>query len=227
MVVIHVLSAMHALRNAEIAFNNGADGVFLISHSSRVNNTELMGAEVLVRHRLGPDKFIGMNFLRAKDPIGAVELISNLSNASALWIDDVGYAEVDDLLLEPAQAPRRIREHMERLEVSALLFGGVAFKYCPEVKDVGLAAKLVSPYVDVVTTSGPATGDPPTLQKIIAMRKAIPDGKLANASGLSPENVSPFLPHLDYILAATALNYPDTDDLDPDRVRQMADLMNH
>ena len=224
MVVIHVLSATQALKNAEIAFDNGADGVFLISHTPRVNNAELMGAEVLLRHSLGPNKFIGLNFLSV-NPFEAIELISNLSNASALWVDDVGYAETDDFLVDPVQVPRKIWEHMRRLHESALLFGGVAFKYRPEVKDVGLAAKLVSSYVDVVTTSGPATEEPPTMEKIVAMREAVPEGKLANASGLSPENVSPYLPHLDYILAATSLNHRGTDNLDAVRVRQMADLM--
>ncbi len=90
-----------------------------------------------------------------------------------------------------------------------MLFGGVAFKYIRPIvppEHFGEVARLALDCgVDVITTSGPATGEPPAVNKVQAMRHAIGDHALAVASGIRPENVSAFLPFVDAFLVATGI----------------------
>lgn len=78
--------------------------------------------------------------------------------------------------------------------------------------------------VDVVTTSGPGTGEPPTVEKLATMRQALGDRALAVASGITPENVEPFLPYVDAFLVATGIEHR-FGYLEPGRVRALADAI--
>ena len=57
-----------------------------------------------------------------------------------------------------------------------------------------------------MTTSGPGTGQAPTVDKIRRMKEALgPQTPLAIASGISSSNVEAFLPHADCFLVGTSL----------------------
>jgi hypothetical protein len=103
-------------------------------------------------------------------------------------------------------------------------FGGVAFKYQREVEDVAAAAVAATTCMDVVTTSGAATGEAAGIEKIVAMKRAIGSFPLAIASGISPENVGDYLPHVDCFLVATGISR-GFHELDPGRTRALADLV--
>lgn len=88
-----------------------------------------------------------------------------------------------------------------------LFFGGAAFKYQREVPLhlVGVAAATAAYLCDVVTTSGPATGEPPDPEKLRLMREALGDHALAVASGVDADNVGAMLPYADAFLVASSL----------------------
>lgn len=217
-VVVHVRDWEQAIRNVVIAFHNGADGVFLISHG-HLNHTAL---SELVRDikEWYPERWIGVNYLDlAPANISFDEALN--CGADGVWVDN------------PYNYPKRgsfATPPLDWLDASypvrPVYFGGVAFKYQPGYLEPGWAAKHSSSHLDVVTTSGSATGSPPDVTKIASMREAMGIMRpLALASGVAVDNVELFLPYVNYFLVASSLE--EADELIPDRVKQLADLIHN
>jgi predicted TIM-barrel enzyme len=72
--------------------------------------------------------------------------------------------------------------------------------------------------MDVVTTSGPGTGEAASVEKIRTMKNALGDFPLAIASGLTPENVGDFRDLADCFLVASGISSSWTD-FDPVRIK--------
>ena len=194
--VVHVAEPEQALRNAEIARRQGCDGVFLIRHE--IDNAELLR----IHHQLHgafPDWWIGVNCLDLS-PSNVFDAITD--EVAGVWVDNAMIDERASLQVK-AEAIRAARE---RSGWQGLYFGGVAFKYQRYVEDVGRAARLAVGYVDVVTTSGPATGESADRVKIQTMRATLGDVPLAIASGTTPENVGGYLDIADCFLVATGIS---------------------
>ncbi len=211
--VIHSESAEQSLRNTEIAKANGADGVFLINH--KMSADDLFSVYRAVREAY-PDFWIGLNCLDLS-PLRMFRVVSGC--VSGVWSDNAGFGELENDPLLAVKLSWKARE--ERSDWNGLYFGGVAFKYQKNVYDATYVAWLVMPYLDVVTTSGDATGSPPLVSKIKRMKKAIGDFPLAIASGMAPENVSEFMPHADCFFVATGISKSFTE-LDAERVSRFA-----
>lgn len=211
--VVHVEDEAQAVRNSKIAYEEGADGVFLINHS--VSFVTLLHCYQKVRERF-PGLWIGLNCLDCG--MLAVELIPR--DVAGLWIDDAGIRERGEL----TNRAERFAADRKRSGWEGIYFGGVAFKYQREVADVAKVARLAIPFVDVITTSGAGTGKAPDVGKIEAMRSAIGTHPLAIASGITPENVKEYAPYADCFLVATGISSSHTE-LDPARVRAFAKAM--
>jgi uncharacterized protein len=204
--VIHVEGGAQALRNAQIAKNNGADGIFLINHS--ISYISLIECYTHIKMHL-PHFWIGLNCLDLG--MEAVKVLPK--NTAGLWVDN---AHTDE--------PKISRSFSEMRKMSGwkgLYFGGVAFKYQKAVSDVAKAAKKAVPYVDVITTSGDATGIAPKVEKIRAMKNTIGDHPLAIASGITTENVGEYKPFADCFLVATHISASPTE-LDPRLVKKLS-----
>lgn len=123
---------------------------------------------------------------------------------------------------------RRVLAHKPGLDTAwPLYFGGVAFKYQRAVapEDWGAAAvQAAAMGVHAVTTSGPATGEPASVEKVKAIRSALRDHALALASGITPENVGDFLPYVDAYLVATGIERT-FGEFDPARLRALAEII--
>lgn len=205
--VIHVVSEAQALRNARIAREADADGVFLINHG--LPWRDLLRIHAVVERAL-PGWWIGVNCLDL-----APEQVFNEIPASVagVWVDD-GCIREDRPVQTEASALARVRAASGK---QALLFGGVAFKYQRPVHDVAKAARIAAGYMDVVTTSGPGTGHAADVAKIRAMKEALGAKPLAIASGITPENVGEYLPIADIFLVATGIS-SSFDELDAAKV---------
>ena len=212
--VIHVDSKEQALRNASIAQENGADGVFLINHE--IPALQLLRAYIHVTDQL-PDLWVGLNCLDKGR--SAITMLPN--RAAGFWVDDAGIEEDGPNRLV---ALKRFNDFRQGLGWQGIYFGGVAFKSRAPVRDPAAAAKAAAPFVDVITTSGEGTGIAPDLGKIKAMKLAIGTHPLAIASGITPENVRSFMPYADCFLVATGISHSHTE-LDPPRVRELARII--
>ncbi len=215
--VIHVEHSEQALRNARIALQNGAHGIFLINHA--ITSVQLFAIFREVRAEF-PDAWIGLNCLdlRPEQILATVPL-----DVSGVWVDSVGIrADLEDHT-QSARRYREIQKDMER-QWRGLFFGGVAFKYQPQFGDPALEARLAAPYVDVITTSGSRTGSAPDVDKIRLMKEAVPNKSLAIASGMTLENIRSFLPYADHFLVATGICDSHTE-LNRVLVRRFANMM--
>lgn len=181
--VIHVGDALIAVNNARIAHRCGADGVMLISMHGANHDVDQIAA--LIRYEV-PHLKVGANYLG----VPAAEALARSLHFKndATWTDEQGVRLFGDL-----------REHQ--------FFAGVAFKGQPREPDAGAAALLALSHGLIPTTSGTATGYPPNVSKLYAIRDRIGKGKpLAIASGVTPENVRDFTPYVTDILVATGIS---------------------
>jgi predicted TIM-barrel enzyme len=189
--VIHHLSNELTVKNAELAFKYGCDGVFVISHTG--DDEEVVDVANLLK-RLFPDKFIGINLLRTSFQM-AVRNALNF-NLDAVWTDFPGVS---------GEGIDVTTASMDRGNVQC--FASVAFKYQPHEPNPGKACTNVKSLNMIPTTSGPGTGEPPSRDKIQLMRNALGVGyPLAIASGITPENIHEFKDLATHILIATGIS---------------------
>jgi predicted TIM-barrel enzyme len=87
-----------------------------------------------------------------------------------------------------------------------LVFAGVAFKHQRPEPNPELAARMADKFGFIASTSGSATGVAAEVDKIARLRTALGDAPLAIASGVTPENVHEYAPHLSHILVATGVS---------------------
>lgn len=211
--VIHVKSESQVVANAQITQDAGCDGVFLIDMDGR-GHQKLFHFHRLLRKEMS-QLWIGLNCLDLR----ADHLFPRLpEGVNGVWADD---ACIHESCGEKQYWAELIQKAREESGWHGLYFGGVAFKYQHRVEKVGVAAKIATKYMDVVTTSGEATGKPPEVEKIAVMKEAIGNHPLGIASGISPANVTSYTSYADCFLVATSLLVPGTENFDPAKVRQL------
>ena len=205
--VIHAQTLDQCARNAKIAHDAGADGVWLVNHS--ISRPKLLAIQGALKEA-HPDWWVGVNCLG----YAPQDVFPNLpDNVDGVWVDNAGIVEGQDEQIYAGY----VQEIRRAYWGEGPYFGGVAFKYQRPVADFAGAARSATSYMDVVTTSGPGTGQSASLEKIRVMRAAIGDRPLAIASGITPENVGEYLPYADCFLVATGIS-SSFEELDPARV---------
>lgn len=215
--VIHVLDAGQALRNLDIVDAAGCPGAFLINHDFPMEPFLPILREVRAAR---PDMWLGLNFLAQPGSVAFPvlgELARDGIRFDAYWADD---ARIDERMSQQAEAGEIARIRAES-GWDGLYFGGVAFKKQRPVTEemYDTAARLALPFMDVVTTSGIATGREADIGKIETFRKAIGTAPLALASGITPENANRYCGLVDCFLVATGINHKDDFyNIDPDRL---------
>jgi uncharacterized protein len=187
--VIHVETEEQAERNLLRAFRAGADGVFLINHAIHASDLVVIFRHLRTKY---PGQWIGVNYL-GLPPYTAARLAEG---ASGLWMD--GYPKANFDLKIP-------------------IFAGVAFKYQMQAMALSEEVQVVGLHSNVLVTSGPETGTPPSVGKLEQLRN-LTAKPLGIASGLTPENVGQFLPFASYFLVATGVSSSFTE-LDEDKLR--------
>ena len=220
--VIHVRDAAQAGRNAAIAIEAGAQGVFLINHDFAHEALVPILGEVRARF---PSLWLGVNFL-AVTGRDAFPVLGRLQaqgvEIDACWADD---ARIDERA--PAGGQTEAREIAAAREASGwtgLYFGGTAFKKQRPVapSDHETAARTAAGWMDVVTTSGVATGRAADRAKIAAFRRGCGDAPLALASGVTPDNAGDYAADVDAMLVATGINRSgDFYEIDPEGLRRL------
>lgn len=212
--VIHAESETQAIRNARVAQEAGCDGVFLINHA--ISSEQLFGIFSSVHAEL-PDLWIGLNCLDLR-PVEVVRAVP--PEAAGIWVDNAG---IDERTERQAEA-EKVLSVRRQFAWRGLYFGGVAFKYQRQVEQLAKAAQTAKRYMDVVTTSGPGTGQAAHREKIATMKAAIGGFPLAIASGITPENVGDYLDVADCFLVATGVSDTFTE-LNAARVHQLVQVV--
>ncbi len=214
--VIHVESLGQAERNAAIAYEAGCDGIFLINHGLSV--FKLLEIHYIVASNFR-NWWVGVNCLGLR-PEDVFAKAANTKRVAGIWTDSMGIDEHAESQTE-AEAALVARESSGW---NGLYFGGVAFKYQREVADLERVARIAARYTDVVTTSGPGTGEAASREKIVRLKGALGDTPLAIASGITPENVGDYLDVADCFLVATGIS-KSWSEIDFDRTCQLVDAV--
>lgn len=193
--VIHALDVPQCMRNAELAFDAGADGVFLIHMDGMDEDLEVIAVHLKGRW---PERFVGVNFL-SRNPLEALERCLKLE-LDATWTDKPGVTGNGVSPLAQVVCARLMENPQH------LFFGSVAFKY-QAAEPLPVQAALNAKELGMVpTTSGEATGVAPAVDKLKAMRAGLGSSPLALASGLTPDNVTELGPYLSHLLVATGVS---------------------
>lgn len=216
--VIHVLDSARTIENVQILLDAGASGCFLINHDFE---PERFLPIIRDTRNAFPSLWMAVNFLAVtgKDAFPILgDLQSTGCTVDAYWADDACIDE-DGLNLEA----KEIENVRKDSGWNGLYFGGTAFKKQRSITPdrYSDAATQACPFMDVVTTSGIATGEEADLDKIKIFRDAIGDKPLALASGVSPENAHVY-GNVDCFMVATGINKAGNFyDIDPDRLAQL------
>ena len=216
--VIHVLDTPRTLRNVREVISADAAGCFLINHDFEPEKFLPIIRDVRAAY---PTLWLGVNFLAVTGKY-AFPMLGKLKeegvNIDGYWADD---ARVDEQ--GQNHEAREIAKIYRDCGWNGLYFGGTCFKKQREVAPelYGDAARYACPFMDVVTTSGVATGQEADLGKIETFRKAIGDNALALASGITPENAASY-GDVDCFMVATGINETNNFyDIHPEKLSQL------
>lgn len=197
-----------------------ADGVFLINQGCTVD--ELLPHLRFARARHGSSLWMGVNLLGVSlSEVIALPLQPRVDRIDGIWQDDAGVDRRDAALTRL----RRQELLFGRGETGwkGVYFGGVAFKTQPKVavNDLQRVTATAAEFVDVVTTSGDATGVAADTYRLALMCDAA-GSIMALASGVTPDNIDTYLPLADAFLVASGIE-SDFGVLDPGKTKALAD----
>lgn len=216
--VVHVLNLEQTMQQLKIAFNNSADGVFLIGHGIRYD--ELFDIYYQVRDAY-PHNWIGLNCL----DLEPMEIFLRIPwGVNGVWVDN---AYIDESLdVNKQKYPLQVKNLINKIKWEGLYFGGVAFKYQKKVNDIIKTTKIACQYMDVVTTSGPGTGMAAEPEKIRIMNTIVKkyNKKLGIASGITPNNIEDYK-SVNYFLVATGIS-KNFHTFNPLLVKKLSDKIN-
>ena len=219
--VIHVLDSARTRKNVEVLLEAGAQGCFLINHDFE---PERFLPIIRDTRKAFASLWMAVNFLAVtgKD---AFPILGTLQaegcQVDAYWADDACIDE--DGVNGEAKEIALVRESSGW---DGMYFGGTAFKKQREVEvdRYGDAAREACAFMDVITTSGVATGQEADLSKIETFRAAIGDRPMALASGISPDNAEDYA-DVDCFMVATGINEPGNFyDIDPGRLAELMSI---
>ena len=202
--VIHVLDTRRTIANVETLLEAGAQGCFLINHDFAPDRFLPIIRETRAAF---PSLWMAVNFL-AVTGAHAFPMLGKLQaegcQVDGYWADD---ARIDENG-QNAEAETIAKVRAES-GWNGLYFGGTAFKKQREIAAdrFGDAARAACPFMDVITTSGVATGQEADISKITTFRAAIGDRPLALASGITPANAAAYA-DVDCFMVATGINEP-------------------
>ena len=220
--VIHVLDDARTAANIDHIIDAGLKGCFLINHDFGID--AFLPVLDAIRGRY-PDFWIGVNFL-AVTGLKAFPILADLEERGvridAYWADD---ARIDESAVTQGEADN-IAATRTACGWEGLYFGGTAFKKQRPVdpQESARAGGVAGGFMDVVTTSGIATGHSADLGKLAEFRGALPDRPIALASGITPDNATDY-DMVDCFMVATGINFEnDFYNIDPARLSHLVDV---
>jgi hypothetical protein len=220
--VIHVLDHDQVVQNIDAAIAGGCPGVFLINHDFEKEKLVPIIRSIRAVYK---DYWIGVNFLAVTGEF-AFPILGNLQlegvQVDGYWADD---ACIDERLKKHEQVDAvRITAAREASGWNGLYIGGTAFKKQRETdpSTYGYSAQLARDHMDIIVTSGVATGHAADVVKIKTFRDNCGETALALASGITPENALRYAADVDLFMVATGINFEgDFYNIDPARLKKL------
>jgi hypothetical protein len=177
--VIHMLNQNQVLTNVKTCIDCGIEKVFIINHVVTINDLIDCAKRVKLEY---PNLWVGINMLGNTTK----ESLRMNTGFDGLWCDGV----------VPSEYQRNFK---------GVFFGGVAFKYQPQPKDLKEACEWAKLTTDVATTSGTATGKAADINKVLSVREYLGEHPMAIASGVSVNNIDDYKGIVNYLLVASSI----------------------
>lgn len=214
MPVIHKVSEAQVLENVRVCARNGIFHVWLIDHS--LSSWQNLDDTLKNVRRKFPEMWVGVNYLQLTSHAAAKLVREGLTSPSGLWCDNGHLEKAGEDTTAMA-----IRDLMLGTGVS--YFGGVEFKYQrkPKEGEIEWVHKRASELMDVLTTSGPGTGQEINLDKLKRMRDNVGDCNIAVASGVSHRNKNEIFKYADYAMVASSITTPGTEMIIEDELKRL------
>ena len=194
--VIHTLNLKQVQYNVDICADNGIEDVFIISHEYRNPDDAIYHFRTYleyIKSKYSSMK-VGVNFLQLPTYDAVHEAIK--LNFDYVWADKSYLTEKSTLSIA-----ENIFTHKKNIEY----FGTIAFKYQNKEEDLIWSCEKAKNLMDVIVTSGSATGKSPNIDKIKNIRKFIGDKPLAIASGITADNISLYKEYVDIFMVASSI----------------------
>lgn len=193
--VIHVMYENQAKEEIQKILSCGLKKCFLISHG-KYKYFQLISLAKKLKE-IEPDLWIGLNFLDlGEDTFDNVSFFNDIIDA--IWIDN-SYIGVDK------KKSDKLFKSWQKSCFKGIYFGGVAFKYCKQPDNLLNATLEACNSMDIITTSGLATGIAADINKIKTMKDAAGNKSLALASGIKSSNIKEYKEFVDYFLVASSI----------------------
>lgn len=193
--VIHTIDLQQVKYNVNLCHNNGINDIFLINHTIRSWSKASAAFETYFNwiRETYPSMKIGVNYLQLPTLDAMIE--AKRIGFDYLWADKsyIHKETMNEALL--------IKENKPNIQY----FGCVAFKYQRPEEDLEWSCKTATSFMDVLTTSGEATGNAPSIEKIKTIKQYIGDMPMAIASGVTSENKSSYEEWVDYFMVASSI----------------------
>jgi hypothetical protein len=194
------------LKQVKIAFNNGADGVFLTIGEGGLSPELILKCYNYIRI-FYPTNFIGINFMC--DPIKSASTVP--LDANALWIDK-GLGQVNYI-----DEITKVKNILTERQWKGLYFGGFCLKGNNQIlfENHSYFSSLhwnPEKYFDVCVTSGFSTGVSIDNKSLEIVKNKSNGVSLALASGININNISNFINSVDYFVVGTGV---EKDSIDP------------
>lgn len=231
-VALHSKSLEHALEGADIAISNGAHGIALVTHA--ITPTE----GISFANRLKQDypyHKVSLNVLQ-RDPYKFWD--KNMQRDPLTLMQIIHYSEIDGIRTDKSMIPwidmvewhekyaDKVLERQKKDWYNKLYLGGLDFKHQKHLdqSEYSFAIQQAKKYLDVITTSGPATGISADVEKIARIKWLAGQHPVGLASGVTPENIHEYIRNTDISIVATGIS-KDYWNLEPTRVLELATII--
>lgn len=219
-VALHARDLKHALEWTKIAIDNGAHGVALVSHFVGPEYGAYIAC--VIKERYPYHKVIAN--IRQRETLNTFKIMK-WSHIDGIRVDQAMIKWIDEIEGKENSAEEVLQRQQENWE-EKLYFGGLDFKHQKHLtpEEYPFAVQQAKKYLDVITTSWPATGKSADVEKVRKIKELSGDHPVGLASGVTPENIHEYISNTEISIVATGIskNYYD---LDPDKVRQLAKII--
>ena len=217
-VALHSKNLEHALEGADIAYSNGADGVALVTHAITPEEGITIITKIKEKY---PHQQAIINILQY-DPLVVFSLLQDI-NIDGVRTDRANIYGVDTEDETMKWFAPKLSEVRAITNPDAVYFWPLNFKHQLQIPEENLwfAIAEAKKYLDVITTSGDATGISAEAGKVRFIKSLAKDHPVGLASGITPDNIGEYIDHHDISIVASGIS-KDYWNLDPKKVSELA-----